>query len=181
MAKLTLFHGTAHDFEGFDRRYALRGSEPNSALGIHLTERPYVAADYAELAARDRHAGEPRVLVVEVDICRAALVDSVEEFLGRPHDMPLDPEGTRTREEFVAARHELEALGFEAVALDTAMEDLVGTWVVFDPEKVRIVGRLTVDEAIELEESGHETDWSGVDLVSRTIFGNESFSPRRLT
>lgn len=180
MAKLTLYHGTAHDFEAFDRHFTLRGTEPNSALGIHLTESPAIAADYAELAARDRHAGEPRVLVVEAEIERAALIGSVEDFLGRPMDLPLGCEGARSREDFVAARMELEAKGFDAVALDTAIDDLVGTWVVFEPSRVRIAGSLSVDEAWVLEEENAGPGWKDVDLVSTVLFGDDpASSPSR--
>lgn len=164
--RLRLFHGTAHKFEAFDDRFVLRGSEPNSALGIHLTEVPANAAHYAELSSRDRHAVSPRVLVVEVDIKKVAIIGSVDEFMGGPLDLP--PVERRPREDFVAARHELEALGFEGIALDTPIDDLVGTWVIFSPEKISLIGEMSVDEAYELEPE--DPDWTDIEMVSSRLF-----------
>lgn len=166
--KLRLYHGTAYDFGSFDDRFTLRGSEPNSGLGVHLTEFPATAAAYAGLAARDRHGGRARVLVLDVEIGKAAVVDSVEAFLGRAADTPFGDEGNVSREEFVAERHRLEAEGFHAVALDSHMEDLCGTWTVFDPARIGIVGEMSVDEAEAFETDGAE--WDGVEMVSTVLF-----------
>lgn len=175
--RLRLYHGTAHDFPAFDDRYVMRGTEPNSALGIHLTEHPVVAAEYAELAGRDRHATAPRVLVLDVEISKAAIISSVEDFLGRPEDVPYGHEGNRTREEFVAARQEFQAQGYEALALDTEIEDLRGAWVVFDPEKIEIVGSVSVEDAYGLGDG--DLDWSGVQMVSARLFDDTLMAIRR--
>lgn len=161
MPVITLYHGTAKDFPAFDERYALRGSEPNSALGIHLTEKPWLAADYAEMAAEDRGAGTPRVLVVEVTLDRVAVCSSAEDYLGRNGDDAF--ETTRSREEFVEARLRLQAEGFDAVATDDIGDDISACWAVFDPSRIRIVGRMDVEEAFEAEQSNVDgPDYAGV-------------------
>lgn len=166
--KLRLYHGTAYGFDAFDGRFTLRGSEPNSGLGIHLTEYPGTAAAYAELAARDVHGERPRVLVLDVDIGKAALVDSAEAFLGRGVDDAFDFDGNRTREEFVEARLRLQSEGFHAVAVDSPIEDICGAWCVFDPSRIEIVGEMSVDEAQELDADGAE--WDGVEMVPVPLF-----------
>lgn len=149
MPKITLYHGTAHDFPVFDSNFRQRGTEPNSCLGIHLTECPATAAGYAELATRDGGAGEARVLVVEADVDRVALVTSVSDFMGRDGEDPL--EFSRPATDFVDAHFRLTGEGYDAIAVDVADDDLVGAWVVLNPDRLRIVGRLTVDEAYEAD------------------------------
>lgn len=171
MAKLRLYHGTAHGFDKFDDRFVM-GTEPNSALGIHLTEFPATAAAYAEMSAQDRTAGVPRVLVLDVEIDKAALVTSDEDFLGRPLDLPLGADGSRTREEYVAVRHTLEAAGCHAVALDSYIDDLCGTWVVFSPGQIEIVGAMEIIDAYEMEPE--ILDWTGVEMMSTALFKEEA-------
>lgn len=151
MAKITLYHGTAHAFPAFDDQFTRRGTEPNSALGIHLTENPALAAEYAERATHDRNGGEPRVLIVEVDVTRIGLVASAADFLGRDPEI-FDVETNRSHSEFVARRLELIDEGFDGIATgETELEDCSGCWIVFDPAKVSIVGEMTVEQAEELE------------------------------
>jgi hypothetical protein len=146
-----LYHGTASNFTEFDPHYTLRGSEPNSGLGIHLTERPELAARYAVLATKDIHGGEPVVLVVEADVKKIGMVTRVDDYLGREVNSNVF-EDTRTREEFVLKRLELQAAGFDGVATDTSIhDDLSGCWAIFDASKLSVVARLSVAEASELE------------------------------
>lgn len=169
MPTIRLFHGTAHEFSAFSDNFAERGDEANSGLGIHLTEHPGLAIDYAELATRDGGASNARVLIVEVEVSRMALVGDVLEFLGY-HPEFFDPETNIPREEYVAARLKLEAAGYDGVAMDECwMDDLTGTWVMFDPSKLRIVGSLTVDEAMDAERS----DFEGVLFEPVKLFAEE--------
>lgn len=155
MPRITLYHGTAHDFDAFDDRFAMRGSEPNAGLGIHLTQSPALAAEYAEKSKRDMHATRPRVLVVEADVERAALVTSRECFIGRSEEgeFAFDLDFMTTREEFVGERLRLEAEGYHAIALDCAGDDLSECWAVFDPKRLRVIGEMSVDEAYEADSS----------------------------
>lgn len=166
MPIIKLFHGTAQDFTAFDDRFTLRGADPNSGLGIHLTEHPSVAADYASLAMKDVGAKEPRVLVVEVDASRMALVSDVEEFLGYEPGF-FDPDTNVSREDFVAARHTLQTEGFDGVTVDQcSMDDITGTWVFFDPSRLKIVGSMSLDVAYDADQSEYE----GVIFETRTLF-----------
>lgn len=149
MKTVTLYHGTSHDFEAFALSVNPDG-EMNSALGIHLTEKPELAAMYAERSGKDDGAGRSRVLIVEADVGRVALVDDQCSFYGRDIDGELDL--GLTRWDFAAARERLMAEGFCALATDIADDDLTGAWVVLDPSRLRIVGELSVDEAMDMEE-----------------------------
>ncbi|WP_327211366.1 hypothetical protein [Rhizobium leguminosarum] len=168
MARIVLYHGTANSFESFDEHFTLRGSEPNSGLGVHLTERPDLAAHYALLAARDLHGGDPVVLVVEAELSRVALVSSAVDYLGRDVEI-FDVETNRSREEFVARRHELQDQGFDAVATEeTALDDISGCWAVFDPTRLSIIGRLSpqVAEDLEADTFFPEIDFESIQLFS---------------
>lgn len=174
MAKITLYHGTAGAFSAFDEHYTLRGSEPNSGLGVHLTERPELAARYAELAMGDAHAVRSIVLVVEAEVERAALLSSASDYLGRDPEV-FDAAWNRTREEFVARRHELEAEGFHAVVADEVeMDDVSGCWAVFDASRLTIVGRMTPEEALGIDADRYFPD---VDFESVELFDDKGFAP----
>lgn len=170
MAKITLYHGTAHEFAQFDNRFTIRGTEPNSALGVHLTESPALAAEYAEMASRDIHGIRPRVLVVEATVSKVALVSSRVEFLGRP-DAVFGHNHMRLHSEFVDARLELQSKGFDAIAGEALGDDLIGAWVVFDASALRIVGELPVHVAQEMEDAELPMgiDFEGVSLFGTTL------------
>ncbi len=171
MTKITLYHGTARDFQEFDSHFTLRGSEPNSALGIHLTESPSIAADYARLAAKDGHAAEPRVLIVGADVSKVGLVGSAADYLGRDPEI-FDIETNRTRVEFIERRLELQDMGFDAVATEeTEMYDVSGCWAVFDPARLSILGYMSVEAADELDVQA--MDFSGVEFEHVTIFDED--------
>lgn len=146
VAPIRLYHGTAHAFTAFGPPGA--GSEPNSALGIHLTEDPAVAAEYAETAARDSGASHPRVLVVEAAISRVALTSFDHRYLGTN---PETGEQSATWADFAALRIDLSARGFDAAATDCEREDLVGCHAIFDPSVLTIIGELTPDEAMAMD------------------------------
>lgn len=172
MARIVLYHGTANSFESFDEHFTLRGSEPNSGLGVHLTERPDLAAHYAVLAARDLHGGDPVVLVVEAELSRVALVSSAADYLGRDIEI-FDVETNRSREEFVARRHELQGQGFDAVATEeTELDDVSGCWAVFDPNCLAIVCRLPLQAAEGLEADAFFPE---VEFESVMLFRDEGF------
>jgi len=169
MAVIRLYHGTARSFSEFAPDYTLRGSEPNSALGIHLTECPANAAEYARKATGDLHGSQAKVLIVEVDVAKVAVIDSAADYLGRDPEV-FDVETNRTRSEFVERRLELQAMGFEAVATsETELSEVDSCWAVFDPARVRIVGELSPDEADEMEaDDGFQFD--GVEFEGIALF-----------
>ncbi|NTF18179.1 hypothetical protein G6L37_07150 [Agrobacterium rubi] len=166
MTKITLYHGTARAFTEFTADYTMRGSEPNSALGIHLTECPVNAAEYARKAASDLHGSSPRVLIAEVDVGKIAVVDSAADYLGRDPEV-FDPDTNRTRSEFVERRLELQAMGFDAVATsETELSEVDSCWAVFDPARIRIIGEMSVEEADDLDlDEGFQFDGIEFDAV----------------
>jgi hypothetical protein len=171
MAKITLYHGTAAPFTKFAKDFAIRGSEANSALGIHLTERPSLAAEYARLAAKDKVGTEPRVLVVEAEVSKVGLISSAADYLGRDPEFGLD-ETDRSRVEFIERRFELEAEGFDAVATEEAeLDDVSGCWVVFDPDKLSVVDEITLEAAEDIDDE--PADWSDIDFQSIRLFADD--------
>lgn len=185
MPVIRLFHGTAMQFDHFNPDFASEGEEPNSALGIHLTENAWSAADYAEIAGEDFGATQPTVLIVEVEVERMAVCSSREDFFGYCEEdffVVLGTEGVQDIEEkrplFRAARERLMAEGYDGVCVDDIGDDVDGTWVIFDPSKCRIVGRLTVKEAFQIEE---RPDYAGVAMggdFNLEPAGLEPISPR---
>lgn len=171
MPTIRLYHGTSHEFDAFDNRFAMRGVEPNSALGIHLTECPFLAAEYADLSMRaDTHAVRPTVLVLDVTIEKTLLISSVDDFLGRPHDIPLGEPGCRTHSDFTESRLTLEHLGFDAVCLDSQIDDLVGTWVIFDASRIKIIDQVSPQSVYSDETLDRSYEWQKVDIVSGCLF-----------
>lgn len=171
MAVITLYHGTARPFTEFASDYTLRGSEPNSALGVHLTDSPSIAADYARLAAKDGPAGEPTVLIVEAEVSKVGLVGSAADYLGRDPEF-FDVETNRTRVEFVERRLELQDMGFDAVATEgTELLEVCGCWAVFDPRSLSIIGQMSVEAADELD--AQEMDFDGVEFERVVLFEDE--------
>jgi hypothetical protein len=171
MAKITLYHGTAHAFPAFDSQFVRRGTEPNSALGIHLTENPALAAEYAQRATHDSHGGKPRVLIVEAEVSKAALVRSAADFLGRDPEI-FDVETNRSHSEFVARRFELLDEGFDAITTEeTELEDCCGCWIVLEHSNVTIVGEMAIEEAQEFELD--DVHFPGVVFDEVTLFESE--------
>lgn len=184
--RIILYHGTASAFDAFDGNFEARGVEPNSALGVHLTESAPVAADYATMATADRGAGEPTVLVVEAEIRRACVCASREDFFGYCAEEFADALFLLGREaaaairrearpRFAEARRKLLAEGCDAVAVDDIGDDLAGVWVVLDPARLRIVGRLSPEEAYEAEDL---PDLSGIAFDGHfSLTGEGGFGP----
>lgn len=173
MATVRLYHGTASSFEAFDDRFALRGAEPNSALGIHLTESPWLASCYGKLAAGYGGAAEPVVLAVDVDVERIAMISSRDDFLGRAEGMPLR-HSDRQWSDYVSARQCLEDAGFHGVAGDDLGHDLLGAWVIFQPKRVEIVERISPEAAQDMEADPFYPD---VEFVETALFGELASVP----
>ena len=159
MPTLTLYHGTAHAFDDFAEPTAVGVAEPNSALGIHLSESPYQAAEYAEMSARqDAGAGEATVLVCEVDLEKISIVDRLEDFFGYDPDTeaPLNDE---RREEvassFAAAREILLSEGVGAVVAEEMRDDVTGTFVILDPSAIKIFERLSAEDVFDMNLDRH--------------------------
>ena len=66
--KRILFHGTSKKILAFNADSIGLGADPNSALGVHTTDSPNYAADYADMSLAldlvDSNSSEPKVLVL---------------------------------------------------------------------------------------------------------------------
>lgn len=170
---VTLYHGTAQNFALFDTHYTLRGREPNSGLGVHLTDNPGLAAHYARLAAKDVHGGEPVVLCVEAELKKIGIVSSMIDYIGRDPEVD-DVTLGRTREEFVSVRLELQAAGYDGVTiLDAPRADLSNCWAIFDATKLSIVNGMSPEEAEKLEVDAFYPE---IDFEEIKLFPAQSYS-----
>lgn len=178
MPTLTLYHGTSHTFDAFSAPTANGVAEPNSALGIHLSESPYLAAEYAEMSARqDAGAGEATVLVCEVDLETISIVNRLEDFFG--YDPDVDEALNEERREevvssFTAAREILLSEGVGAVVAYEMRDDVTGTFVILDPSAIKIVDRLSADDVFDIDLNSH-ADINDLNLAE--IFTLETGSP----
>lgn len=169
MPMITLFHATCDSaLTSFQAARIGSGGDANSALGIHFAERPEDTVRYVT-DHRGSAARGARVLIVEADVSRALLTFSSNDFFG------LDGEGNQVEhhEDFAARREALLADGWDAVCTEggTFDEDGAGVWVILDPARLRVVGEMPLDEALE---SGEESDYSGVEITAGTIFASPS-------
>lgn len=167
---ITLFHATcAPDLETFDVSRSIGcGSDANSALGVHFSERPEDTLAYVtdeDGMALDSHA---RVVLAECELSRVLLVSSSNDFFG------IDECGNQIlkAEAFASARLDLIAQGYDAVCIEGDIFDGggAGVWVVLDPSKLRITGTMSLDEA---SDSDCRSNYEGIELVPGTIFADE--------
>lgn len=163
---VTLYHATAAPtFTAFSEASVGRGGDANSSLGVHLAERPGDTLRYVT-----DHAGQPvspaaRVLVVEASIERALLTWNSNDFFGTDEhgEQILDTDA------FAARREALRADGYDAVCTEGGMfdDDGAGVWVVLDPQRLRVVGEMSLAEAADSEATA---DYEAVAIVAGEIF-----------
>lgn len=137
---MRLYHGTRKEFDAFDPYMIGMGAEPNSALGVWLTQDPHIAAGYG---------GETRLVIAEVDAPRLAVgVDYQTAIWGGPDLHPTDREISWPR--FEKARRDLMEAGFDGVMFDCPGTDLEGAVCIFDASKIRITEVLEYPEEADL-------------------------------
>jgi hypothetical protein len=160
--KLVLFHGTGgafHEFAARSRNRSTHGElgEKNCDFGVHLTAMPHCAYEYAWQMQNASPQGGT-VLVVEADIRKLYPISSRDLYLC------LEPE------QYAEWRAELIEAGYDGVVADDLGDDLHEACVVFDPRKLEIVGRLSIDlgEEFFLEQGGviwnKPEVWPGIDM-----------------
>ena len=159
---VVLYHGTARHFAGFTEASIGLGTEANSALGIHFTEDPAVAADYARSAGADAGAVFPYVLVVMVTVAKALVVTGRDDFFGHADMTPV-----AGKDGFASVRARLLADGFDAVVADDLGEGISGTWIILRPERIAIAGRMSLGEA---DNSAARSAYGRVEMVSGSLF-----------
>jgi hypothetical protein len=137
-----LFHGTSQDIEAFSEHAVGQGGDDNSALGVHLTDHAHHAAEYAQMGD-----GEGVVLIVMTPGKSPFTVSDHDLFFGLGEDGSPDPNFGRAG--FSEWRQELLSQGHDVVDYEDGNGPIT---VALDPAKLLVVGRLSVDKAIELGE-----------------------------
>lgn len=171
-----LFHGTSHIIKDLTSAYIGKGGDPNSSLGFHTTDGPYVAAEYADISIKSKDSKEARkVIAVLADIKKSYIEESFEEFFG------IDEMGERfkTHRDFALWRDALIDSGYDALEMDGHEDEIV---VLLDPASsaFKIVAELSYDEAIALheryEEEGlvYEDTDRRVELLKETILQRQA-------
>jgi len=137
--KRILFHGTAHAISAFTEASIGLGSDPNSALGIHTTDDPIYASEYALRSQTiDTDTQEPTVLVIEYISSEQHYINHYEEFFGDEDDE------TNNKAYFSELRGELIEEGIDLVDFEGGDEGIVA---LLCPEKINIINRLTIEQA----------------------------------
>lgn len=154
-----LFHGTAHNITRFDESSIGKGSDPNSALGVHSTDDILYSVEYAERSkALDENAKECEILVLSYKSHDQKYMSEYEEFYGD------DLDDTNTHEHFKEIRSDLLEDNIDLVDFDGGEESIT---TLLDTNKIDIIERLTVKEAKSLAEfvENHCIAWSETDRM----------------
>lgn len=138
-----MFHGTGAILDAFSEASLGLGSDPNSALGVHLAEFPSSAAEFAEIATSYQE-GQGTVLVVLLPVRRAYTIHTYEEFFGLDEDG--DPQLDKTG--FSRMREDLISQGYDLLEYEDGEMGAVS--VALFPHDLTVVGSLTLSQAYEL-------------------------------
>ena len=141
-----MFHGTCKQVEAFSEALIGRGSDDNSALGVHLTDYAHHAAEYAQIGS-DHGEGDGSVLVVLAPAHNPFVESDYDRFFGLNEEGSPDPGFGRAG--FARMRAELITQGHDIVDYEDGNGPIS---VALDPSKLLIVGRMNMDEAVELGE-----------------------------
>jgi len=150
--RMILFHGTAAVFDRFSVTDGAKMNFGNCHVGIHLTTDPGVAADYAEYSER-RESAPGRILVVEIDPGPLGIIIDRDAYL----DMTTQTAGI-IRDEYP---------NLIGLIPDELGDDLCGACLIFDPDRIRIVGELAGDLMADFEWSDElPYQWSSAEFRS---------------
>lgn len=152
--KRVFFHGTASSINKFSEDSIGLGFDPNSELGVHVSDCPAYASGYASKAAALNNEAEPRVYVIIYQSINPHYVHHYDEFYG------CEDNETNTKEHFKELRADLIEDEFDLVEFDVDDDDPIST--ILHPEKAKIILSLTIDQANSLGEEFIEKgiDWS---------------------
>ena len=149
--KRVLFHGTSKQLLEFNQDSIGIGGDPNSALGIHTTDCPRYAADYAARSEALSEGERGRVYVVLYPESKTHYMHSMEDFYG------CEDDETNNHQHFAELRKEFLKEEVSIVELD-AGEDNITT--LLEPEKAKITFELTIEQAEQLGEYFETNDIS---------------------
>lgn len=143
MIRIT-FHGTSHLIKEFNESSIGKGGDPNSALGVHSTDEPAYACEYAELScALDSNSSESIILVLSYESTGSESTHDYDEFYGCHEDE------TNTKEHFSEKREDLLDNDIDIFEFEGGENNIT---TLLAPEKIKIIDKLSVGEATKLSE-----------------------------
>lgn len=143
-----LFHGTSHPIKDLASVHIGQGGDPNSALGFHTSDSPFVASEYADISSeRNPAENSGKVVVIQSTNAKFYIEGSYYDFFG------VDEEGEyfKTHDDFSEWRNSLVEEGYQLMEMDEHEDEIV---VILDPSSpaFRIVAELTPEEARILQD-----------------------------
>lgn len=139
-----LFHGTSRAFDEFSEDWIGKGGDANSALGVHLAEWPADSAEYAEISLSCEEGSNAHVLAVLCPAQNPKIEFNYFSFFGFS-----DEEGQELdHAHFHRLRQSLITEGHDILDYEDGEQVIC---VALSPEPLKIIARLTPDEAIELD------------------------------
>lgn len=140
--KRILFHGTASNITAFNENSLSNGLDPNSTLGVHTTDCPAYASEYADRAFTfNKGINAPCVLVLSYYSNGQNIMHDYDEFYGSYDD------DTHNKEHFSELRSELIDSDIDLVEFDNDDETITTLLI---PEKIKIIDSLSLKEALDL-------------------------------
>lgn len=168
------FHGTAQKIKAFTSEGIGRGGDLNSGLGLFTSEIPENASEYAQNAF-ELGEGEHELVYVLAFSCRNPFTEiDRDDFYGRDED----GQQLADRDSFVCLRRNLLSEGYDAICFEGEGDVIT---VCLEPDKAIVLGELSVDQALELHESGMPL-FDGVGILKALIHkhaGLLNFAPQR--
>lgn len=137
--KYIMFHGSIADIKHFSEEMIGKGGDPNSALGLHVTEVPSISFQYADLQSV-LEKKEPRIYILEIPFEKEDFIFSSEDFYG------CDDEDTHVHEHFIELRKEYINNEIDIVHFEGGEEP---SSIVMKPESVKILSCIIGKEKIE--------------------------------
>lgn len=134
-----MFHGSIAEITSFTEEMIGKGGDPNSALGLHVTEVPSISFQYADLQSV-LEKKEPRIYILEIPFEKEDFIFSSEDFYG------CDDEDTHVHEHFIELRKEYINNEIDIVHFEGGEEP---SSIVMKPESVKILSCIIGKEKIE--------------------------------
>ena len=150
IASVILFHGTSKKFDSFNLDFAGQRDWGDYGFGVYLSKRRSLAEEYAFEAVR-KDKGIPVVYKVLANIHNTAYFGDkeFERQVSKDIDAPFpktlypgEPQ-TRPRNESQGISAYLQSLGYDSATNASGWEI-----VVFDPNKLKIVGESTPEDDV---------------------------------
>lgn len=141
-----LFHGTTQNIQKFNEDSIGIGGDPNSALGVHGTDDPFYAYEYATLAATLCNKNG-FIYVLSYKYTQSESISCYESFYG------CEDDNTNNHRHFSELRQDY--LENDIQLIDFEGSDSISTML--NPNNISILFKLSLSQAIELQKK-YEND-----------------------